>query len=82
MDEDRLAEGEGELPEDEGQLPELTRAHELETLSRRHVERILPANWICRRVEDDYGLDLRVEISAGARWAGWSSRCSSRGRTG
>jgi len=45
-------------------LPGLTRAFELEALSRQYVERVLPANWICRRVEDDFGLDLRVEIGA------------------
>ncbi len=45
-------------------LPKRSRAHVLETLSRQHVESIFPAEWICRRVEGDYGLDLRVEIVA------------------
>jgi len=46
-------------------LPKRTRAHVLETLSRQHVESIFPTEWICRRVEDDYGLDVRVEIVTG-----------------
>jgi hypothetical protein len=52
------------------QMPKRTRAHMLETLSRQHLERILPPEWVCRRVEDDYGLDLRVEIVAGDRVTG------------
>jgi len=49
----------------EQRLPKRTRAHELETLSRQHVESIFPAKWLCRQVEGDYGIDLRVEIVAG-----------------
>jgi formylglycine-generating enzyme required for sulfatase activity len=48
------------------QLPKRTRAHLLETLSRNYVESVFsPAGWVCRRVEDDYGLDMRVEMVAG-----------------
>jgi hypothetical protein len=47
------------------QLPKRPRAHVLEELSFQHLRRILPSEWICRRVEDDYGLDVRVEIVAG-----------------
>jgi len=50
---------------DEQRLPKRTRAHVLETLSRQHVESIFPTEWVCRRVEDDYGLDMRVEIVTG-----------------
>jgi hypothetical protein len=45
-------------------LPRRPRAHVLETLSRQHVEGVFPPEWVCRRVEDDYGLDMRVEIVA------------------
>ena len=51
-------------------LPKRTRAHVLETLSRQHVESIFPTEWVCRRVEDDYGLDMRVEIVAGEEVSG------------
>jgi len=49
----------------EQRLPKRPRAHVLETLSRQHVESIFPTEWVCRRVEDDYGLDVRVEIVTG-----------------
>ena len=55
---------------DEQRLPKRTRAHVLETLSRQHVESIFPPEWVHRRVEDDYGLDLRVEIVAGESVSG------------
>ena len=51
-------------------LPKRTRAHILEGLSLRHIETILSPEWICRRVEDDYGLDLRVEIVADGQVTG------------
>jgi len=55
---------------DEQRLPKRTRAHVLETLSRQHVESTFPTEWVCRRVEDDYGLDMRVEIVAGEQVSG------------
>ena len=55
---------------DEQRLPKRTRAHVLETRSRQHVESILPTEWVCRRVEDDYGLDMRVEIVTGESVSG------------
>ena len=54
----------------EKRLPKRTRAHVLETLSRQHVEPIFPTEWVCRRVEDDYGLDMRVEIVTGEEVSG------------
>jgi hypothetical protein len=42
----------------------------LESLSRQHVKGIFPPEWICRRVEEDYGLDMRVEIVAGEKVTG------------
>ena len=55
---------------DEQRLPRRPRAHVLETRSRQHVESIFPPEWVSRRVEDDYGLDMRVEIVAGERMSG------------
>lgn len=46
----------------ERRLPKRPRPHVLEALSRHHVERVLPAEWICTPVSTDYGLDMRVEI--------------------
>jgi len=54
----------------EKRLPKRTRAHVLETLSRQHVESIFPPEWVPRRVEDDYGLDMRVEIVTGEEVSG------------
>jgi hypothetical protein len=51
-------------------LPIRHSAHVLETLSLRYVERIFPPEWVCRRVEPDYGIDLRVEIAAGEQVTG------------
>jgi len=42
----------------------------LETLSHQHLESIFPAEWICRKVEYDYGLDMRVEIVTGGEVTG------------
>lgn len=50
--------------------PKRTRAHVLENLSRQYVEGIFPPEWICRQVEDDYGIDLRVEIVTGDQVTG------------
>jgi hypothetical protein len=43
-------------------LPKRPRQHTLEKLSRQHVESILPPEWIVEGFENDYGLDLQVEI--------------------
>jgi len=51
-------------------LPKRTRAHVLETRSRQHVESIFPTEWVCRRVGNDYGLDMRVEIVTGESVSG------------
>jgi len=46
-------------------LPQRSRSHVLEKLSRQHVEDIFPVEWVVRSVEQDYGLDLSVEIVSG-----------------
>jgi hypothetical protein len=51
-------------------LPNRTREHVLETLSRQHLERVLPAEWVCTPVYTDYGLDVRVEIVAAGKVSG------------
>lgn len=44
-------------------LPRRTRDHVLAKNSRQFLERVLPDEWIIRRIEeDDYGLDIQVEI--------------------
>jgi hypothetical protein len=43
-------------------LPKRPRQHTLEALSERYVKSILPPEWIAQRTEQDYGLDLQVEI--------------------
>ena len=50
--------------------PKRTRQHVLETLSERHVQQVLPAEWICRTIPRDYGLDMRVEIVTNERVMG------------
>ena len=42
--------------------PQRPREHVLETLSRRAFERLVPATWVVRAVDEDYGVDREVEI--------------------
>ena len=42
--------------------PQRPREHELETRSQRFFEQHLPDAWTSHREQDDYGVDLRVEI--------------------
>jgi hypothetical protein len=43
-------------------LPKRPRQHTLETLSQQYVKSVLPAEWVVEGFENDYGLDLQVEI--------------------
>lgn len=43
-------------------LPKRPRQHIIEKKSRQFVERILPAEWLVESGQDDYGIDLVVEI--------------------
>lgn len=43
-------------------LPKRTRKHVLEEESKRFVENIIPAEWSITKPDNDYGLDLQVEI--------------------
>ena len=38
------------------------RSHVLETESKRALTKIIPDEWVCRELSDDYGLDFMVEI--------------------
>jgi tetratricopeptide (TPR) repeat protein len=43
-------------------MPKRSRAHELETLSKREFEKLVPSNWVVRDKTPDYGVDCEVEI--------------------
>jgi hypothetical protein len=43
-------------------LPTRSRTHQLEDLSIREFERLLPSTWISRRKDKDYGVDMEVEV--------------------
>lgn len=43
-------------------MPKRSRSHQLETESVRRFEQTLPSRWVCRRKDNDYGVDLEVEI--------------------
>jgi tetratricopeptide (TPR) repeat protein len=43
-------------------MPQRPRSHVLEELSRTALRRVLPAEWIVTFVEQDYGIDARVEV--------------------
>lgn len=43
-------------------MPTRSRSHQLEDLSVREFERLLPIQWVVRRKASDYGVDLEVEI--------------------
>ena len=51
-------------------FPQRPRSHELEEISRRAFIASLPESWACERVENDYGIDLRVDIFEGSRATG------------
>lgn len=43
-------------------MPSRPESHRLEDLSIRKFEQALPATWVCRRKDKDYGIDLEVEV--------------------
>lgn len=43
-------------------MPTRSRTHQLEDLSIREFERLLPSAWISRRKDKDYGVDMEVEL--------------------
>ncbi len=43
-------------------MPTRSRSHQLEDLSIREFERLLPDAWALRRKDKDYGVDLEVEV--------------------
>lgn len=43
-------------------MPVRSRSHQLETISIKAFENLLPPHWVCRRKSDDYGVDLEVEL--------------------
>ncbi|WP_431892421.1 DUF4365 domain-containing protein [Micromonospora haikouensis] len=51
-------------------MPRRPRSHELETESRRAFEALLPSSWVVRRVDEEYGIDLEVEIFQGGEATG------------
>lgn len=50
--------------------PGRPRAHVLEELSRQAFRAALPAEWVVRPVDDDYGIDREVEIFEAGRTTG------------
>jgi len=43
-------------------MPIRPKQHQLEDLSRRRFEELLPASWVMRNKDKDYGIDVEVEI--------------------
>lgn len=43
-------------------MPTRPREHQIEGISIRFFESLLPPQWVCRRKESDYGVDLEVEV--------------------
>lgn len=42
--------------------PKRPNTHQLEELSKRYFISHLPSNWVCEKPENDYGVDLKVDI--------------------
>ena len=42
--------------------PQRSNTHQLEEQSERYFRSHLPKNWTCERPENDYGVDLKVEL--------------------
>lgn len=43
-------------------MPKRARSHQLESQSLNFFESLLPDEWVCRKKDQDYGVDLEVEI--------------------
>jgi hypothetical protein len=43
-------------------MPTRPRSHQLEAISINAFQRLLPSSWVVRRKDQDYGVDLEVEI--------------------
>ncbi|MFK8034433.1 MAG: DUF4365 domain-containing protein [Hyphomicrobiales bacterium] len=43
-------------------MPKRSRTHQLEDISIQSFEQLLPPEWVCRRKDKDYGVDLEVEV--------------------
>jgi tetratricopeptide (TPR) repeat protein len=43
-------------------MPKRSRSHQLEQISIQSFEQLLPEQWVCRRKDQDYGVDLEVEV--------------------
>jgi tetratricopeptide (TPR) repeat protein len=43
-------------------VPKRPRSHQIETLSEERFRSIVPKQWVVRRKDQDYGIDLEVEI--------------------
>jgi tetratricopeptide (TPR) repeat protein len=43
-------------------LPNRHRNHEIETLSERYFNKLIPVNWVVNKLQLDYGTDLNCEI--------------------
>lgn len=42
--------------------PQRINIHQLEELSEKYFRNCLPRNWTCEKPENDYGVDLKVEL--------------------
>jgi len=47
-------------------MPKRSRSHQLEDISIQSFEKLLPAEWVCRRKDKDYGVDVEVEVFDGS----------------
>ena len=43
-------------------MPKRPRQHELESESRAAIRNIIPSRWVCRDLDQDYGIDCEIEI--------------------
>ncbi|WP_120316833.1 DUF4365 domain-containing protein [Catellatospora citrea] len=60
-------------------MPVRPREHEIETESRRAFASMVPASWVVRDVQEDYGVDLEVEIFEQGRATGLTFRVQLKG---
>jgi len=61
-------------------LPIRHRNHEIETLSERYFNKLVPVNWVVNKLQLDYGIDLNCEISIDKRVTGMNFSIQLKGK--
>lgn len=61
-------------------LPNRHRNHQIESLSERYFNKLVPINWVVNRLQLDYGIDLNCEIAIGSNVTGMNFSVQLKGK--